>query len=181
MPGRRNIGVTPYDPQPLILSLQFDPATFDTLDRLRREHFPPARNHLSAHATLFHHLPGDRHDAIAEQLAASAAAVAPLPLTLPSARFLGRGVAIDVGCEPLLRLRGELARAWRPWLTPQDRQGFRPHVTVQNKVDTADARVLYERLRRTWTPLAGTATGLSLWWYRGGPWEPAGTFAFAGQ
>ena len=163
---------------PLIVSLQFDPATFAVVDALRRQHFPPDRNHLAAHITLFHHLPGDRHAEITGQLTATCAATAPLPLTLPSVRFLGRGVAINIGCDGLLRVRAELARVWRPWLTPQDQQGFRPHVTIQNKVDAATAKALYERLRATWTPLAGHGTGLSLWWYHGGPWGAAGTFQF---
>ena len=174
------VRVNATDPDPLILSLRFDAVTFEALDGLRRHWFPPARNQLSAHLTLFHQLPGEQAEAIAEQLSGASAATAALPVTLPSVRFLGRGVAINVSSDGLLRLRGELARAWQPWLTPQDRQGFRPHVTVQNKVTPAEARDLYERLRQTWTPLSGVGTGLQLWWYRGGPWELAGTFPFGG-
>ena len=115
-----------------------------------------------------------------DHLTAACGGIPPLPVTLPSIRFLGRGVAINVGSDALLRLRGDLARGWRSWLTPQDQQGYRPHITVQNKVDPAEAKGLYERLRQTWTPLAGEAVGLHLWRYRGGPWEAAGTFGFAG-
>ncbi len=166
---------------PLILSLQLDPFLFAAADGLRRAHFPPQRNHLAAHVTLFHHLPGDAEAKVVRQLMTTCGPLAPLPVTLPSVRFLGRGVAINVGSDALLRLRGELARAWRPWLTPQDQQGYRPHVTVQNKVDPAEARGLFERLNQTWTPLSGEATGLHLWRYRGGPWEAAGTFPFQGN
>ena len=163
---------------PLIVTLALDPATFATVDALRRQHFPPTLNHLSAHVTLFHRLPGGHEAAVADRLAATGAAVAPFPLTLPSIRFLGRGVAINIDCDGLLRVRAGLARMWGPWLTFQDQQGFWPHVTIQNKVDAAAAKGLYERLRATWTPVSGEATGLSLWWYRGGPWEAAGTFPF---
>ena len=166
----------PATPLPLILSLRLDDFLFAAVDGLRRRHFPPERNHLAAHVTLFHHLPGEHQHDVADLLTATCSAVDPPAVTLPSVRFLGRGVAINLGSDDVLRLRGELARAWQPWLTPQDRQTFRPHITVQNKVDPAVARGLYEHLRQTWTPLSGTAVGLDLWRYRGGPWEPAGTF-----
>ena len=168
------------DPAPLIVSLRLDPTLFAAADGLRRAHFPPDRNVLPAHVTLFHHLPGDHLDAVADQLRLTAGHTAPLDVRLPSVRFMGRGVGLTVGCDGLLRVRAELARAFDPWLTPQDRAAYHPHITVQNKVDPPAARRLYEHLRQTWTPLAGGATALDLWHYRGGPWEPAGTFPFAG-
>ena len=42
---------------PIIVSAEFGAADFARLDGLRRAHFPPARNVLPAHLTLFHHLP----------------------------------------------------------------------------------------------------------------------------
>ena len=39
-----------------ILTADLDDASFDLLDVLRRAHFPPERNFLSAHLTLFHRL-----------------------------------------------------------------------------------------------------------------------------
>jgi hypothetical protein len=71
-----------------------------------------------------------------------------------------------------------LARAWAPRLTPQDRQGYRPHVTVLNKASAARARTLLDDLWSAWAPLAGRADAVLLWRYRGGPWEPAGAFPF---
>ena len=55
-------------------------------------------------------------------------------------------------------------------LTAQDRQKFQPHVTVQNKVQPAEARALFERLRADFSPWPAEGTGLDLWEYRGGPW-----------
>ena len=165
---------------PLILSLALDTDLFATLDDLRRRHFPPERNHLSAHVTLFHHLPGDELDRIAADLTAACAATPAADVSLSKVRFLGKGVALDLTCPPVVELRNRLAKQWDRHLTPQDLQRYAPHVTVQNKADPADARGLYERLRATWSPLTGTATGLLLWHYRGGPWEPAGSFPFAG-
>jgi hypothetical protein len=44
---------------PLIVTALLDEAAQERFDRLRREHFPPERNHLAAHLTLFHRLPDD--------------------------------------------------------------------------------------------------------------------------
>ena len=42
---------------PLIVTALIGEADFARLDGLRRAHFPPERNVLRAHLTLFHHLP----------------------------------------------------------------------------------------------------------------------------
>jgi hypothetical protein len=93
-------------------------------------------------------------------------------------RFLGSGVAIDLDCPPLIQLRKQLAHTWSDWLTPQDRQGLRPHVTIQNKVSAETARELYEELVKEWKPLHGEGQGLLLWLYQGGPWKLIETFPF---
>jgi hypothetical protein len=94
-------------------------------------------------------------------------------------RFLGRGVAYDLASPELARLRGSLAATWESWLTPQDRQGHRAHVTVQNKVAAEVARALHERLSAAFVPGAVPARGLGLWRYLGGPWEPVAELPFA--
>ncbi|CAA9380900.1 MAG: FIG00800187: hypothetical protein [uncultured Phycisphaerae bacterium] len=165
---------------PLILTLGFDGATFGVVDRLRRAHFPPKRNFIPAHLTLFHHLPGERVEAVVADLHDLASRTAAFDLALAGPRFLGKGVALDVVAPPLLRVRADLATRWAAWLGPQDAQPYRrPHVTVQNKVDPAVARGLYERMRREWEPLAGRGESLRLWRYLGGPWEAVGSFPLA--
>ena len=165
---------------PLVLTLDLDARLFAGLDALRRAHFPPERNHIPAHVTLFHALPGDHEADIAAHLAAACAAHPPVPLTLPGLRSLGRGVAVTVAAPELVTLRNRLARHWAAWLTPQDRHGFRPHVTIQNKVTPAAAKELFADLSATWVPVTGTGDGLRLWRYVGGPWQSAGEFPFAG-
>ena len=167
------------DAAPLILALRLDAASFARLDTLRRTHFPSAINRLSAHLTLFHHLPGDRADEVCAALVAAAARPS-FALGFPGIRSLGRGVAVEVASPELARLRGELAARFRAHLTPQDAQGFRPHVTVQNKVDPADARALKADLDAAWTPWEGRGEALALHRYRGGPWELEAEFPFRG-
>ena len=157
----------------------FDAQSFATLDGLRRRHFPPALNRVPAHATLFHHLPGADLRAIAERVRAACAGTGPLPFTCAATRFLGRGVAFEIHCPGLVALRHDFASAWRDGLTAQDRQGYRPHVTVQNKASAEEARALRRQLDAL-LPLSGTVEGVALWHYRGGPWEEAGRFMFGG-
>ncbi len=95
-------------------------------------------------------------------------------------RFLGRGVAFTLRSPELARLRERLAAAWRPWLGAQDRQPFRPHVTVQNKVAPDAARALHAELSAGFAPFAAQGRGLLLWRYLGGPWEAELEAPFAG-
>src|SRR3954467_15787702 len=107
---------------PLILTLALDAGSTARFEALRQEHFPPERNLVPAHLTLFHHLPGDRLGDIA---ADTAAARRERPACATGARGLGplgRGVAYTIESAELTTLRASLARAWAPWLTPQDRQ-----------------------------------------------------------
>lgn len=168
------------DDAPLILTLRFDDESFARFDAERRLHFPPARNHIPAHLTLFHHLPGERHGEISAELAALAARQASFPVVASTLRFLGQGTAYAIDSAELQRLRAEIAGRWTADLTRQDAQGFRPHVTIQNKVAAATAKALFETLSASFVPFEAIATGVLLWRYRGGPWEPAGEHGFTG-
>ena len=162
---------------PLIVTLLLDDAAQQRFDRLRAAHFPVERNHLKAHVTLFHALPGDQLPEVRRALAAAADRPA-FDVAVTGVRFLGRGVALDLGAPELTALRTALAAGFDPWLTRQDRQWSRPHVTVQNKVEPDVARALHARLTAAFVPETVPARGLGLWHYLGGPWEPAGEFAF---
>jgi 2'-5' RNA ligase len=163
---------------PLILTLALDADSQCFFDALRQQHFPPERNFLQAHLTLFHHLPGSDYAPICQTLADLAATEAPLPLAVTGLRFLGRGVAYSLENNRLQALHQQLQATWQPSLTPQDQQKLKPHVTVQNKVDPAVARSLHQQLATDFQPFEATGTGLQLWAYRGGPWEALQTFAF---
>lgn len=158
------------DDDPLILTAMLDDATQDWLDGLRRAHFPPERNHLPAHVTLFHALPADEAPTVREAVA-DAALRAPVPVAVTGLRRLGRGVAFTLASPELLLLRAGIAQRFEHRLTTQDARKKDLHVTVQNKVDPARARALHAELSAGFRPTVVTATGLALWRYRGGPWE----------
>jgi 2'-5' RNA ligase len=163
---------------PLIVTLKLDTDTFARFEHLRRKHFPAKLNHLSAHLTLFHHLPGEERDKVEADLRAVAPTAA-VELQVTGLRSLGRGVAFEIVSPPLSSLRAELARRWAHWLTPQDRQGFRPHVTVQNKVPVEEARALKALLEAGFSPFMARGEGLLLWRYLGGPWALEAEVPFA--
>ena len=163
---------------PLILTLTLNPGSFAYFDDLRRRHFPPERNFIPAHLTLFHHLPGNQLDRVRGTLEAVAADTGAMTLVVTGLSRLGGGVAYRLEAAELMTLRRRLAGAFAAWLTPQDRQKFSPHVTIQNKVPPSVARALHEAMSRCFTPFPARATGLDLWRYLGGPWQHAGHFAF---
>ena len=163
----------------LILTLKLDQATFERVNTLRQQYFPPERNVVPAHVILFHQLPGDRESAISDRLKTLCAQTKHFPFSLPSLQFFGNGVAINVSSPELMQLHKTLATTWDEWLIPQDRQGYRPHITIQNKVDSKTARQLYEELEAQWQPMTGWGEGLLLWYYQKGPWELAREFCFA--
>ena len=163
---------------PLIVTAALDDAAFAWFEDLRRSHFPPHRNKVPAHLTLFHALPGEREAAVAEVLRAACRRLRPARLEVRGPWSLGRGVAYRLASPELESLRKELAGAFSPWLTRQDQTPFRPHITVQNKVEPSEARELLERLQMEFEPFDILAEGLLLWRYLGGPWEPIERFAF---
>jgi 2'-5' RNA ligase len=165
-------------PPPLVLTLKLDESSFDYLDRLRQQYFPPQRNFLKAHLTLFHALPGSQKASIGKTLQEFCSSISLLHLLFSQLRYLGQGVAIEVDCPQLKQLRLRLQETWKMWLSPQDRQGYRPHVTIQNKVMSDEARQLYEQLESEWQPFNGYGEGLLLWHYQGGPWNLVNEFPF---
>ena len=152
---------------------------FAVLDDLRRQYFPAALNRVPAHVSLFHALPGGEIDAIAKTLAGLCARTPRFELWPEAPVSLGRGVAVRYRSEALAQVHAELSRHWAAWLTPQDRQRFKAHVTIQNKVTPAEVRVLLHSLDFGAIPVC-RVEGLRLWRYRGGPWDRVDRFAFAG-
>jgi hypothetical protein len=163
---------------PLIVTAAFDPGSARVFGDLRDRHFPPDRNIVPAHLTLFHHLPGERAAEWIADLRDARPAAGATPFSTSSLRFLGRGVAVDINCPVLTAVRRDLAARWADVLSAQDRQSFRPHVTIQNKVAPAEARALHAELLLSLRPISGTIVGLDLWHYRGGPWEHAAQIAW---
>lgn len=166
------------DTPPFVLTLELDGESFARLNEARRRYFPPERNQVPAHLTLFHQLPGERGREIKALLRQVAAGRKPIEMQRTELKALEGGVALFVQSPQLGALRDELAAEWDPWLIAQDRAGFRPHVTIQNKVGAAEARKTLAEASATLRLRALRGVGLHLWRYRGGPWEDAQLFRF---
>lgn len=93
---------------------------------------------------------------------------------------LGRGTAYRVASSELDGVRSRLAERFAPMLVPQDAGGWRPHVTIQNKVSPAEARALQAELSADFAPRPLVLRGLAAWFYRGGPWELIREHRFTG-
>jgi hypothetical protein len=126
---------------------------------------------------LFHHLPPSLERELGRRLA-HYAATPPPAATIGGVMDLGRGTAFRVESEGLADIRYDLAEAFRGMLTPQDQAPWRPHITIQNKVEPREARQLQQRLRATFEPRPLSIKGLASWRYMGGPWEPIRTHVF---
>ena len=163
--------------EPLIVTARLDAESFAALDGLRRRYFPAHLNKVPAHVSLFHRLPGDEVEAVRATVADCCQARSPLDIGPARVRFLGRGVALAYRSTDLSRLHAELAEAWRPWLTAQDRQAFEAHVTIQNKVEPAVARELAAALGPEPLPSC-RVDGVTIWRYLGGPWQQIETCEF---
>ena len=148
-------------------------------DDLRRAHYPPERNQLPAHLTLFHHLPPSALDPLKRLLSAETRNISQPRARVIRLLSLGQGVALGIDSPGLAAIRSHIAEAFADELVPQDRAAWRPHITIQNKVPPSGARALLNELRKEFRPRPIEVTGLAAYWYRGGPWEPIARFPFS--
>ncbi len=163
---------------PIIVTALIGEPDFAILDGLRRAHFPPERNQLRAHLTMFHHLPPSCETELSQLLRDEARGNDP-GARLSALINLGGGVAFRIDSPNLEAIRARIAERFAPMLMPQDRNPWRAHVTIQNKVKAPEAKALLETLSCAFRPRPLALAGLAAWWYRGGPWEPIAAYAFA--
>ena len=158
----------------LIVTVRLDDVSQQYFDILRAKYFPVERNFLKAHLTLFHKLP----DSVETTTLISALSVAPFDMQMTGLINLGAGVAFRIEAEQLAFLRSQISDDFQEHLSPQDRQGFRGHITVQNKVTPEIARELLAELSKGFSPFQVRALGVDLWYYLGGPWQHKEYFPF---
>jgi len=165
---------------PIIATATMGAADQRFFDALRAAHFPPERNHLAAHITLFHQLPPSCLDELDRLFRRIAADTPPPAAMLREVYSLGQGVAFRIESPELLAIRARIADHFAGMLTAQDRGVPRLHITVQNKVVAAEARALLAELASGFRPRPLAIKGLAAHHYRGGPWEPAFARGFRG-
>ncbi|EIZ77573.1 hypothetical protein WSK_3955 [Novosphingobium sp. Rr 2-17] len=162
---------------PLIVTAELPADVLAWADGLRRQHFPPERNQLRAHVTLFHALPHFVEAELSEALA-KLAREGPPPARIDHLLKLGGGTALAIECPRMVELHCDIAERMHGLLTQQDQQRPRLHITIQNKVTPATARALQAELAPQLHPVAFRFHGFGLYAYEGGPWRPIRVFPF---
>ncbi len=163
----------------LIVTAELAAEDFAWLDALRRRHYPPERNRIRAHLTMFHALAPSAAEEVRRRLAGQSARPAPAA-RIDGLMDLGGGVAFRVVSDDLDAIRDELAEDLHGLLGAQDAGGWRPHVTIQNKVAPKVSRELLRSLERDFRSRPLRIAGLGLHRYLGGPWETLGVWKFRG-
>ncbi len=166
---------------PFIVTAELPSDLHAWADGLRRAHFPPERNHLVAHVTLFHALAPSLFEEIKRVLSGETGAHGAVPARLSGVMDLGKGTALAIESPAMLAIRGRIAEHFHGSLSAQDQHKPRLNITIQNKVTTPDARALQRELAATFEPRDFRFAGLALHIYRGGPWEAAGRWSFRGR
>jgi hypothetical protein len=164
----------------LIVTAELGPEDQGWLDRLRRAHYPAERNQLPAHLTMFHALPPSCEGELRARLS-NFASGRPPQAHIEGLMNLGGGVAFRVVSPELDAIRAELSHDLSGLLSAQDSGGWRPHVTIQNKVAPRAAKELLEQLERGFRPRPISTSGLGLHRYLGGPWEKLAIYPFRGR
>ena len=175
--------------RPLILTLRLDPKTHATLTTLRAKYFPKSRNHLEAHITLFHTIPGHRRAEVDRHLHEICASQRGWEVFVGEPSRMGKGgVMLRVRQRPggtvesvhrdlqsRLMDRQRWTRGDEDALTEQDQRSMgRPHITVLNKartpeeVDTCLEEVIhtFESMKQPGEKVGqihGTAVGFQLY------------------
>lgn len=161
----------------LIVTAELGASDFSWMEGLRRLHYPPDRNLVPAHLTMFHALPPSAETEVRARLSQMVRRTAPVA-RIEGLMDLGGGVAFRIASADLDRIRDELATDLHGLLGAQDSGGWRPHVTIQNKVAPRLARALKDSLERAFSPKSLSIKGLGLYRYLGGPWERLAIYPF---
>ena len=164
---------------PLIVTADFVSDDFAWLQGLRRTHYPADRNQVPAHLTMFHALPPSVHEEARQQLALHCRERPPRA-SVVGLMDLGGGVAFRIVSDELDEIRESIADHFHGMLGAQDAGGWRPHVTIQNKVPPKQARALLATIERNFRPRPLGIAGLSLHRYLNGPWEKLAGYSFRG-
>lgn len=166
---------------PFIVTAELPPDLLAWADGLRRMHYPPERNWLRAHVTLFHAFAPSLREELRGVLARTAAQCAPPAARLEGVMPLGKGTALAISSPGMLAIRERIAEHFHGALTAQDQHDPRLHITIQNKVSEQAARALQSELAATLRPRDFTFRGLGLYLYRGPHWDALGNWAFRGK
>ena len=163
----------------LIVTAELGNSDFGWLDSLRQRHYPPDRNRVPAHLTLFRTLPPSAEAEVRRSLERAARSGQP-DARIGGVLDLDGGVAFRVESATLEDIRDQLASEFRGLLMLQDLGRWTPHITIQNKVEPRVARALLRDLRSEFQPRPLKIGGLAIVRYMDGLWQPITSYRFSG-
>ena len=166
--------------QPFIVTAELPADVFAWANALRTKHFPPERNWLAAHVTLFHAFAPSLREELLGMLGDVAGAHPPPSARLDGLMNLGKGTALAIRSPAMLAIREAIADRFHGALTAQDAHAPRLHITIQNKVTAEAARALQAELPGTLEPRDFAFTGLGLHRYTNPHWEAVRAWPFRG-
>ncbi len=166
---------------PFIVTAELPGDVFAWSDALRREHFPPERNKLAAHVTLFHAFAPSLRAELLGFLGGMAAEFAPPAASIEGIMNLGSGTAIALSSPGMLDIRAAIAEHFHGALTAQDQHPPRLHITIQNKVTAREAAALQRSLAPTIPAWRFAFPALAVHLYRQTHWEPQAKWSFRGK
>jgi hypothetical protein len=167
--------------QPFIVTAELPVDIYSWANGLRCQHFPPERNHLAAHVTLFHAFAPSLRGELHGVLARLAKDRAPPPARIEGLMDLGSGTALAVRSPDMLALRAEIAEHFHGALTAQDQGEPRLHITIQNKVARAEATALQTELNASLRPRRFAFTGFGMHLYLNPKWQQLNVWQFRGH
>lgn len=165
-------------PAPLLVTADLPPDILRWADGMRRAHFPPERNRLVAHVTLFHALPPSVDGELRGLLGELAAGSPPPAARITGLMKLGRGTALAIDSPGMAEHHARIQQRMHGLMTPQDAQPLRLHITIQNKVSPQEAKALQDELGPVLDHRTFRFRGFGLFAYEDGLWRSLGTYPF---
>lgn len=166
---------------PLLVTAELPPDILEWADRLRRAHYPPERNRLPAHVTLFHGLPPSSNVEVRGLLAELARITPPPEARITGVMDLGRGTAFAVESPKTVALHEVLAERLHGVIQQKDARVLRLHITLQNKVRMEMARALQADLGRTFAARTFRFHGFGLYQWHDELWRLSHVYPFRGD
>lgn len=176
--GSRNIS---EPPAPFIVTAELPPDILAWADELRRQHYPPERNRLAAHVTLFHSFAPSLRDELRGVLAGMAGEFSAPSASMNGTLDLGSGTALAIASSEMDAIRALIAEHFHGALTAQDLHEPRLHITIQNKVVRRVAIALQQELAGSLRSRDFVFRGLALHIYRTTHWDTLGEWPFRGK
>lgn len=162
---------------PLLITAELPPDILAWADALRRQHYPPERNRLRAHVTLFHGLPPSAEGEVRRLLGALAKRP-PVDARISGIWNMGKGTALDVDSPDMAELHARMRERFVGIMNAQDDRKLRLHITVQNKVSYEAARQLQRELREDFDPRGFRFRGFGVYAWQDGLWRPIAEYPF---